>query len=125
MIEPAYQQLAASIADALISAGFIGSVGDPKELAAFIRDGDWNEYHLVVRGGVQTHLLNGHVMSVVINDDASFSSSEEGSNNLETQERKGSPGINRAGSANFETARGKQMTIMGGIKSGEVVVTKK
>ena len=49
----------------------IGSVGDPKELAAFIRDGDWNEYHLVVRGGVQTHLLNGHVMSVVIDDDAS------------------------------------------------------
>lgn len=30
MIEPAYQQLAASIADALISAGFIGAVGDLK-----------------------------------------------------------------------------------------------
>lgn len=50
-------------------AEIIGSVGDPKELAAFIRDGDWNEYHLVVRGGTQVHLLNGHVMSVVIDDE--------------------------------------------------------
>ena len=48
----------------------VGSVGDPKELAGFIRDGDWNEYHLIVRGGTQVHLLNGHVMSVVIDDDA-------------------------------------------------------
>ena len=47
----------------------IGSVGDPKELATFIRSGDWNEYHLIVRGGVQTHILNGHVMSVVIDDE--------------------------------------------------------
>jgi hypothetical protein len=48
----------------------IGSVGDPKELASFIRNGDWNEYHLIVRGGTQIHILNGHVMSVVIDDDA-------------------------------------------------------
>ena len=48
----------------------VGSVGDPKELAAFIRNGDWNEYHLIVRGGTQVHILNGHVMSVVIDDDA-------------------------------------------------------
>ena len=48
----------------------IGSVGDPKELATFIRNGDWNEYHLIVRGGTQVHILNGHVMSVVIDDDA-------------------------------------------------------
>jgi len=48
----------------------VGSVGDSKELAAFIRNGDWNEYHLIVRGGTQVHILNGHVMSVVIDDDA-------------------------------------------------------
>ena len=35
----------------------------------FIRDGDWNEMHLIVRGNVITHLLNGHVMSIVIDDD--------------------------------------------------------
>ena len=48
----------------------VGSVGDKKALATFIRKGDWNEYHLIVRGGTQVHILNGHVMSVVIDDDA-------------------------------------------------------
>jgi 3-hydroxyisobutyrate dehydrogenase-like beta-hydroxyacid dehydrogenase len=38
-------------------------VGDPKELATFIRNGDWNEYHLIIRSGTQVHILNGHVMS--------------------------------------------------------------
>jgi hypothetical protein len=45
-----------------------GSLGDPKELAAFITN-DWNSYHLIARGNVLTHILNGHVMCVVIDDD--------------------------------------------------------
>ena len=47
----------------------IGSVGDKDELAKFIKNGDWNEYHLIARGNVMTHILNGHVMSVVVDDD--------------------------------------------------------
>ncbi len=47
----------------------IGSLGDRTALAAFIKAGDWNEYHLIARGPVLTHLLNGHVMSVVVDDD--------------------------------------------------------
>ncbi len=50
-------------------AEIIGSVGDPAELAAFIKTNDWNEYHLIVRGNVMIHLLNGHMMSLVIDDD--------------------------------------------------------
>lgn len=48
----------------------IGSLGDRQALAAFIKPGDWNEYHLIARGAVLTHILNGHVMSVVVDDDA-------------------------------------------------------
>jgi len=48
----------------------IGSVGDKDALAAFIRNEDWNEVHLIVRGNTMTHLVNGHVMSVVVDDDA-------------------------------------------------------
>jgi hypothetical protein len=48
----------------------IGSVGDPKELEKFIRNGDWNEYHLIARGNTLIHILNGHVMSVVVDEDA-------------------------------------------------------
>jgi hypothetical protein len=39
-------------------------------LQAFIKPNDWNQYHLIVRGNVLIHVLNGHVMSEVINDDA-------------------------------------------------------
>jgi Domain of Unknown Function (DUF1080) len=48
----------------------IGSVGDKDALAAFIKSEDWNEVHLIVRGSTMTHLVNGHVMSVVVDDDA-------------------------------------------------------
>jgi hypothetical protein len=47
----------------------IGSVGTPEALAAFIKNEDWNEYHLIARGNTLVHILNGHVMSVVIDDD--------------------------------------------------------
>ncbi len=48
----------------------IASVGDNAELAAYIKNDGWNEYHLIVRGNLLIHILNGHVMSVVIDDDA-------------------------------------------------------
>jgi hypothetical protein len=48
----------------------IASLGDTEEMVSFIKSGDWNEYHLIVRGNVLIHVLNGHVMSMVIDDDA-------------------------------------------------------
>jgi hypothetical protein len=48
----------------------LGSVGDKDVLAAFIKNEDWNEVHLIVRGNMMTHMVNGHVMSVVVDDDA-------------------------------------------------------
>jgi hypothetical protein len=45
------------------------SLGDKKELQAFVKKEDWNEYHLIVRGNVMVHILNSHVMSFVIDDD--------------------------------------------------------
>ena len=47
----------------------LSSVGDPNQLASFITQ-DWNSYHLIIRGNVLIHSLNGHVMSVVVDDDA-------------------------------------------------------
>jgi hypothetical protein len=46
----------------------LASLGDAKELAAFINS-DWNSYHLIIRGNTLIHILNGHLMSVVIDDD--------------------------------------------------------
>jgi hypothetical protein len=47
----------------------IGSLGTGSELLSVIKTNDWNEYHLIVSGNVMTHILNGHVMSVVVDED--------------------------------------------------------
>jgi len=39
------------------------------DLASFITN-DWNSYHLIIRRNVLIHILNGRLMSVVIDDDA-------------------------------------------------------
>jgi hypothetical protein len=48
----------------------IGSLGATNELLSVIKTNDWNEYHLIISGNVMTHILNGRVMSVVIDEDA-------------------------------------------------------
>ena len=47
----------------------LSTVGEAADLAAFITK-DWNSYHLIVRGNTLIHILNGRLMSVVIDDDA-------------------------------------------------------
>lgn len=51
-------------------AGSVGSVGETGELRKFIKDGDWNEIHIIARGNMLIQLINGHVMSIVIDDDS-------------------------------------------------------
>jgi hypothetical protein len=46
----------------------LSTIGDPNELAKFITN-DWNSFHLIVRGNMLMHTLNGHVMSIVVDDD--------------------------------------------------------
>ncbi|MDP9037656.1 MAG: DUF1080 domain-containing protein [Acidobacteriota bacterium] len=47
----------------------IASLGSAEELAAFIKPGGWNRYHVIARGTVLLHILNGHVMCEVIDAD--------------------------------------------------------
>jgi len=46
----------------------MASLGDPKELASLITT-DWNPVHIIARGNVLMHYLNGHLLSMVIDDD--------------------------------------------------------
>ncbi|ATC62616.1 glycosyl hydrolase [Nibricoccus aquaticus] len=46
----------------------IGRIGEDAELAKVITPG-WNSVHLIARGNTLTHMLNGQVMCVVIDDD--------------------------------------------------------
>ena len=47
----------------------LASFGTPARLATLIDEG-WNNVHIIVRGNVLTHLLNGRLMAVVTDDDA-------------------------------------------------------
>jgi hypothetical protein len=46
----------------------LSSLGDNKALAGIVMEG-WNAVHLIVRGNVLMHIINGQLMSVVIDDD--------------------------------------------------------
>jgi hypothetical protein len=47
----------------------LSSFGDAGELASVVT-ADWNSVHLIARGNVLTHVVNGRVMTVVVDDDA-------------------------------------------------------
>jgi hypothetical protein len=49
--------------------GAAGSTGDGDELKGLIKSEDWNELHIIARGNTIIQLINGRVMSVVIDDD--------------------------------------------------------
>lgn len=47
----------------------IGSVGDRDELMHTMPLGEWNQVHIIARGPQLTHIVNGRVMAVLIDDD--------------------------------------------------------
>jgi len=49
--------------------GTIGSVGDNAALKSLIKVEDWNDIHIIARGNILIQLINGHVMSELIDDD--------------------------------------------------------
>lgn len=48
----------------------VGSLGDGDALKAHVKVNDWNTFHVIARGNVLVHILNGHVMSIAVDDDA-------------------------------------------------------
>lgn len=50
----------------------MASLGDRAELAKFVTPDSWNQLLLIARGNTMTHIINGHVMSILIDDDPGF-----------------------------------------------------
>jgi hypothetical protein len=48
----------------------LGSLGSAAELKASISAQGWNQYQVIARGNVLVQILNGRVMSMLIDDDA-------------------------------------------------------
>jgi hypothetical protein len=49
--------------------GSIGSTGEGDQLKSLIKNDDWNDLHIIARGNTLTQLINGRVMSMLIDDD--------------------------------------------------------
>lgn len=49
--------------------GIVGSLGDSAELRGLIKDTDWNSLEISARGNTLTQILNGRVMSMLVDDD--------------------------------------------------------
>ncbi len=54
----------------------IGTIGDPHELASYFKAGDWNQVEIIADGNVLMYVVNGHVMSVWIDDNQKFGNPE-------------------------------------------------
>ena len=50
----------------------LATIGDPKELAQYYKPGEWNQLHLIARGRTMMYFINGHLMSVLLDDDPSM-----------------------------------------------------
>jgi hypothetical protein len=47
----------------------LATLGGRDELAGYVHIEDWNQFHLIAYGNTMTHIVNGHVMSILIDDD--------------------------------------------------------
>ena len=56
----------------------VGLIGDRGKLGAFVKDGNWNQYTIIARGGVILHILNGQLMAVLVDDDPASSNNVSG-----------------------------------------------
>jgi len=63
----------------------IGILQDREALGGYIRTNDWNQYEIIARNGVMMHILNGHLMAVLIDDDPKSSNNAVGKIGIELE----------------------------------------
>jgi hypothetical protein len=49
--------------------GLVSSLGDQAELKALIKGDDWNDLHIIAHGNTLIQVLNGRMMSMLVDDD--------------------------------------------------------
>jgi hypothetical protein len=50
--------------------GQLAQLADSETLRGFIKQNDWNQFHVIARGNILVHVLNGHVTALFLDDDA-------------------------------------------------------
>jgi hypothetical protein len=54
----------------------MGSPGDSESLKSVIKAADWNQIHIIARGTMITHIINGRIVSLLVDDDPEGRSAE-------------------------------------------------
>ena len=50
----------------------VANIADADALKALIKPDDWNEVHIIARGHQLTHIVNGQVMTILIDNDPAY-----------------------------------------------------
>jgi Domain of Unknown Function (DUF1080) len=50
----------------------IASLGNPDDLKAFIKPGEWNQVEIIADGHTLIHIVNGHVMATLVDTDPKY-----------------------------------------------------
>jgi hypothetical protein len=50
----------------------VASLGESAVIDSYYKPNEWNELHIVAIGNTLTHILNGHVLSVLIDEDPTY-----------------------------------------------------
>jgi Domain of Unknown Function (DUF1080) len=51
----------------------LATLGSSEEMKAFIKPGEWNQVEIIADGNMLTHIINGHIMAVLVDTDPKFS----------------------------------------------------
>lgn len=54
----------------------LATLGSSDELKSYIKMDDWNQYEVIADGNTLIHIINGHVMAVLVDNDPTFSQSK-------------------------------------------------
>ena len=63
----------------------MGTIGDREALGKLVKAEDWNEYTVIARGGTFLHIVNGQLMSVMIDDDPTSNNNQSGQVGIEIE----------------------------------------
>ena len=56
----------------------MATIADREALGAIVRQNDWNQFTVIVRGGTFIHIVNGQLMAVMVDDDPASSNNQPG-----------------------------------------------
>ena len=63
----------------------MGTIGDRTALGTLVKENEWNQYVVIARGGTFLHIVNGQLMSAMIDDDPASSNNWSGQFGIEIE----------------------------------------